>query len=226
MSQEFERRGSGEIISPVLSDTQRQLLTDERTPFGIRGHHVRMFACLLLGRDEYHNRETPAQTASLDARAYRRQQIAAQNNPNASPNADYWSDFIGDTVLERRRHQKDSKAMLSRFDNLAPDHPVKFGAVQDEICRTCIIGDHCTDSSTRYSYQSPTRIQRDTREVNKFIQATEALGLSDQLVVIQEMTDYADRHPEPVPAALTTADVFKDVIYKTYDPYWGSFKVR
>ncbi len=113
-------------------------------PFTIRGHHLEQFVYLL----GMHNLD-PKKFGKNLAEGTKNREEGYMEYPN------YKTDIIGNTPEEMDLYIQRNIELAERFLNLPDDYPVKiiFGK-PDEICKTCIIGNHCKIVSNNYDWHA------------------------------------------------------------------------
>lgn len=114
-------------------------ITKEGDPFLIRGHHV------AKGPLGFSDRIFFDSTIPTDAEI---ESVVAENVVRLKRNltsefswkAQYARDVLGGTpsVYQNRYHD-----LIKRFRLLPGEHPVKLVTTLDELCKTCIVGQHC-----------------------------------------------------------------------------------
>lgn len=187
------------------------------TPHVIRGHHIEQYHFMFTNYPQTQD----GTKLSLDwlvrreVYGYYQSKRFYEEVPQ-STEYQYYTDVIGFTEYDHNSWQIRQQELWQQFFALSPTHPIKLGAISDDLCRTCIIGNHCKTSGASYGPEGETRLSRDIKIVNQFIDIADKLDIPTK--VIQETTDYYDMPKQDTPAVLTTADAFSSIVMLTYLP--------
>lgn len=195
-------------------ETSKPLETTGVKPFEIRGH--RLFSGYFgprLFRDNYlrwvNNRITES------TRKIRRGVLeGSYYQVGSGDRLEYALDILGDnpTVSTVKKHNEELFTHMATFFNLREDAPVMITRKPDGVCKTCVIGRHCTDREFEEYPDSRVwfRNSADKENIEHFIEIVEWIGREEGKDFIIKMKP---RRKKPdIESILTTKKVLLEAI--------------
>jgi hypothetical protein len=161
---------------------------DDRKPFIIRGHHLNGLLQIHQGM--------PAIDEAISSR-----KVSVDRGD---------TDYVGTTVDEANKYEKELYNVLIEFAELPDSAPVKLVDNQkDGMCNACIHGEHCT-----VKLEDPVLDRLDGLYLESFRKSAMERGIEDRVTPIVETAEYTNAPPEQVTSYLTDVGTVRRVFDK------------
>lgn len=187
-------------------------------PFAIRAHHLMNFQYLMY--TDWSKRSqpfTPGQVAYLSVESYKRLMAGADSKDKKSlQGAAHAKDTAGSTEEDQAVFRERSRALYETFVSLEANHPVEITVRPDEMCRICIIGNHCTLYKPSPT-DSSNALRVDEAVMNMFLRKIEPRrDLRETVRVVDDEVTYEDAGTFPTKRVETIAGTVHEFLKATH----------
>jgi hypothetical protein len=176
--------------------------------FKIRGHHIPLYADHLKEGAPFSQEAGDQTKYALNAR---------EVNPERRA---YWEDVIGTSRDDALTFFARQEVLWQRFQDLGAEDSVAIVAGKpDDMCRTCIVGEHCGlndssrfDPSGFFLLDEPDGTRSDRRALEEFREKADEMGVPYE--VLPDRTEFTDVPQRETEQVIISAADFKRVAKK------------